>query len=68
MLILKFGNGSEELVREFEHKYGIVLDEEYRLSCEGQDKRYFYGQNARYMIQLSVQGDCRSGIMAEATD
>ena len=30
MLISKFGNGSEELVREFEHKYGIVLDEEYR--------------------------------------
>ncbi len=30
MLISKYGNGSEELVREFESKYGIVLDEEYR--------------------------------------
>ena len=29
MLISKYGNGSEELVREFEGKYGIVLDEEY---------------------------------------
>lgn len=30
MLIAKYGDGSEELVREFECKYGIVLDEEYR--------------------------------------
>jgi len=30
MLISKYGNGSEELAREFESKYGIVLDEEYR--------------------------------------
>ena len=29
MLISKFGNGSEELVRKFENKYGIALDEEY---------------------------------------
>lgn len=29
MLISKYGNGSEELVREFEGKYGIVLDEDY---------------------------------------
>ena len=30
MLISKYGNGSEELVSEFEGRYGIVLDEEYR--------------------------------------
>ena len=30
MLISKYGSGSEELVREFEFKYGLELDEEYR--------------------------------------
>ena len=30
MLISKYGNGSEELLREFESKYGILLDGEYR--------------------------------------
>ena len=30
MLISKYGNGSVELVEEFENKYGIKLDEEYR--------------------------------------
>ena len=30
MLISKYGNGSKELVREFESRLGIELDEEYR--------------------------------------
>ena len=30
MLISKYGNGSVELVSEFERRYGIELDEEYR--------------------------------------
>ncbi|MBR4557907.1 MAG: SMI1/KNR4 family protein [Clostridiales bacterium] len=30
MLIVKYGNGSAELVSEFENRHGIELDEEYR--------------------------------------
>ena len=30
MLISKYGNGSEELIREFERKHGVELDGEYR--------------------------------------
>lgn len=31
MLISKYGNGSVEKIEEFERKYGIIFDEEYRI-------------------------------------
>ncbi|MCR5836333.1 MAG: SMI1/KNR4 family protein [Lachnospiraceae bacterium] len=66
MLISKYGNGSVELVEEFENKYGIKFDEEYRIfliKYNGGDtpltsiKRGKHKEDVRYLYGINTNGN-----------